>query len=92
MLSVDKPEIACALIVIQLLGLSSAWLARICEAAAYRQLVQSVFLGCLVLVAASTMVALGLGPCGWVASGATLSLMVLTVTCDFSRNSRAEAW
>jgi hypothetical protein len=42
-----------------------------------------LFLGCLALVGAGTMIALAIGPGTCVASGATMAVMVLTATWDF---------
>jgi hypothetical protein len=41
---------------------------------------------------AAAAVSLGLGPGCWLLSSITLSLMILTVTCDFHRSGRNTAW
>jgi len=47
-----------------------------------------VFCGLLVLVAGATVAATAMGPGCWLASGGTLSVMVLTVTWDFGTSRR----
>lgn len=72
----------------QLLGVSSAWLARLSEGRRHQVLCQWMFFGVLPLVGVANMVALAVGPGYWLACSATLAFMVLTVTCDF-RGSRS---
>ncbi len=76
----------------QSLGLASAWIARVSEGSRYQSVGQSLFLACLTLVAAACIGSFTLGPGHWLACGATLSLMVLTVTCDFRRCGQTAAW
>ena len=40
----------------------------------------------------AALVSLGFGPGRWLVSSVTLSLMILTVTCDFSRSRQDTAW
>jgi hypothetical protein len=81
-----------AVAAIQVLGLLLAWMARLSEGSRRQTLCQRLFFAALVLVGLGTIVLLGMGPGYWLVSGTTLSLMVLTVTCDFSRSPRAGAW
>lgn len=81
--------VLCSLGAIQVLGLVSAAAARLSEGSRCQRLSQRVFLGWLGVVGGSTILSLGLWPPCWLASGATFSVMVLTVTCDFGRSCRA---
>jgi hypothetical protein len=74
---------------IQVLGLASAWLARVGERSACRRWYQGLFCGFLVLVSIGAFFAMQVGPGASITSGATLAIMVLAATCDFS--SRGEA-
>ncbi len=77
------------LLAVQLLGLFSAWIARLSEGSSRQAISQRFFLGFLVLVGAATLVAFGLGPGYWLSSGAVLSVMVLAATCDFERSHQS---
>ena len=76
------------LLAVQLLGLFSAWIARLSEGSSHQAISQRFFLGFLVLVGAATLVALGQGPGYWLSSGVALSVMVLVATCDFNRSQQ----
>ncbi len=76
---------------VELLGLTSAWAARLSEGSLHQTCCQRLFLGCLTLVGGATIVSFGLGPSCWLTSGVTLAVMVLTVICDFGRCSVAVA-
>ncbi len=76
----------------QLLGVSSAWLARLSEGRRHQVLCQWMFFGVLPLVGVANMVALAVGPGYWLACSATLAFMVLTVTCDFRGSRAAATW
>ncbi len=71
--------------VVDLLGVTSAWAARLSEGSRRQTFCQCLFFLCLALVGAAGLVAFGLGPGCWLASAATLGIMVLTAICDFSR-------
>ena len=73
------------LAIIQTAGLLSACLARLGEGSTRQAGCQWLFFGCLSLVGLATMVALAVGPGACLASGTTLTVMVLTATWDFSR-------
>ena len=68
---------------IQAAGLISAWLARLSEGSRSQAPCQCLFLAFLGLVGAATMLSAALGPRYWLASGATLSVMVLGAIWDF---------
>ena len=80
------------LITVQLLGLFSAWIARLSEGSSRQAVAQRFFLGSLALVGTGTLLSLGLGPSYWLSSGVVLSLMVLATTCDFKPSREAAAW
>ena len=76
---------------IQLLGLVSAGVTRVSEGSRCQTSSQQVFLGFLGTVGLATVASIALWPGCWLASGATLAVMVLTVTCDFGRSRRVAA-
>jgi len=77
---------------LQVLGLLTAWMARVSEGSRWQSLFQHVFLGGLILMGGASVVSLDLGSGCWLTCGTTLSLMVLMATCDFRRCQRATAW
>ena len=76
---------------IQIAGLASAWLARLSEGSRSQASCQCVFLAFLGLVGLVTMASVTLGPRYWLASGATLSAMILGAIWDFRAHVRAES-
>jgi hypothetical protein len=77
---------------VQVLGLMSAVVARLGEGSDWQPATQHLFIVCLALVGVETMLALALGPVGyWLPSAATLSVMVIAATCDFSRTQGADS-
>jgi hypothetical protein len=92
MKGIDPSTVLCLFIAAQLLGVSSAWLARLSEGKRHEVLSQWTFFGVLPLVGVVTMVALAVGPGYWLASSTTLAFMVLTVTCDFRGSRGAATW
>lgn len=82
--------IRCLVVAAQALGLSSAWLARRSEGSAWQSHFQQLFVLSMVLVGVGTIAAMGLGPCSWLASGTTFSVMVVAATCDFRQPTEAE--
>lgn len=68
---------------VQLVGLSSAWLARMAEGSVRQTASQMFFLVCLAIVGMTTVVTVQFEIAGWFFSATTLALMVLAVTCDF---------
>jgi len=83
-------EIRCLILVAQALGLGSAWLARRSEGSPWQSRFQRLFVFSLFFMGVVTILAMGLGPCGWLTSGTTFSLMVLAATCDFRDQSQPE--
>lgn len=81
-----------ALVAIQILGIISAGVARLSEGSRRQTCCQRFFFALLLLVGLATVVAVTLGPACWLISSSTLSLMVLTVTCDFRRPDESGAW
>lgn len=79
-----------ALTVIQLAGLMSAWLARLSEGSRGQASCQWLFFGCLVLVGLTAMVSVTLGPRYWLASGATLGIMIVGAIWDFRAHAPAD--
>ena len=77
---------------IQVIGLTSAWVARLSAGSRSQTSCQCLFLACLPLVGGTAAVSLGQGPSCWLISSITLSLMILTVTCDFSRPQQGTVW
>ncbi len=79
------PEsVAWCLAVLQVLGLASAWLARVGERSDSHRWYQRVFFGFLLLISVATLGALQIGPGAGIGSAATLAVMVLAATWDFS--------
>lgn len=87
----ESPALLCCLGAVQVLGLLSAALARLGEGSRRQVVCQRLFLACLGLVGLGTIVSLGMPSGWWVASGSTLSLMVVTATWDCGRTRPAEA-
>jgi hypothetical protein len=75
---------------IQITGLASAWLARLSEGSPREAICQGLFVGCLAVVGALTMIFVALGIHHWLASGATLAVMLLAAIWDFKAHARVE--
>ena len=73
------------LVVILVLGLVSAWAARVGRGPWW----QWLLFGSMALVGGSTILALFLGPGMWLVSAGTLATMILVTTCDLSGSKRA---
>ena len=73
----------------QLLGIASACLTRLTEGSVCQAVCQKAFVALLALVGVGTMMSITIGPGQWLLSGATLSVMILTVVWDFSGSRRA---
>jgi hypothetical protein len=80
------------LIAVEVVGLGSAWAARLSLGSPRQARCHWVFLGCLAMVTGASFVALGMGPACWLTSGVTIAGMILTVTCDFSRSRPGTVW
>jgi hypothetical protein len=85
MTTFNPPLLVWLFVVLQVLGLASGWWARLCVGSALQSLSQSLFFVALTAVGTLTMIALLMGPGACIISGATLSVMVLIATWDFSQ-------
>ncbi|HWC91289.1 MAG TPA: hypothetical protein VG433_16585, partial [Pirellulales bacterium] len=74
---------------IQAVGLLSAWLARFTEGSHNQHWYQWLFFLCLLVLGLATIAALLSSPAACVVTGATLSVMVLAATWDFSAGKSA---
>jgi len=88
----DSPTVLWLLVAAQLIGVASAWAARLCEGSAHQTVSHCTFYGVLPLMGAATVVAFVVGPGCWLACSATLAFMVLTVTCDFRGGRESAMW
>lgn len=79
------------LVGIQAMGLISAIMARVGEGSPRQTASHACFFACLAIVGAATVMALAVGPGCWITSATTLAVMVLIVTCDFSRGRQIVA-
>ena len=77
------------LVAVQLLGLLSAWIARLSEGSSRQTAAQRLFFVSLALVGVATLVSLGLGPGAWLSSAIVLSVMVVGAVCDFKPSEDA---
>jgi cation transport ATPase len=75
----------CVISSVQVCGLVSAALARITEGRRWQEVFQRMFIALLVIMAFTTVLNVWNAPQQWMRSATTLALMVVTVTCDFSR-------
>jgi hypothetical protein len=73
--------------IIQIVGLASAWLARLSEGSPRQASCQRIFFACLGLIGLATMLSVTLGPRYWITTCTTLAVMVVGTIWDF----RAEA-
>jgi len=80
------------LLAIQALGFLSALAARRSDGATGRTACQWLFIACLGLVGLSTAVLVSMASGWWLASGTTLSVMVLTTTYDCGVHSHLREW
>jgi hypothetical protein len=71
---------------VEVLGLASACGVRLSAGSRRQGSCQCLFLGCLALMGGAALVSPAFGPRCWLISSVTLALMILTVTCDFSRS------
>jgi len=88
----EAPVIGWLFVAIEVAGLISAWVARLSAGSRRQTPCQCLFLGCLAIMGGAVFVSLGFGPGCWLISSVTLALMILTVTCDFSRSRQDAAW
>lgn len=76
------------LLTVQIVGLMSAWLARLAEGSAQQTICQCLFLVCLAVVGVTTVTSYAAQQGGWFLCGTTLSVMVLVATWDLSGSAR----
>jgi hypothetical protein len=76
---------------VQILGLLSAWIARLSEGSRRQVLCQRLFMACLLLVGLAAVAVPQTGSGCWMVASATLPLMVLMATYDFGRSADSEA-
>lgn len=88
----DSPNVLWVFIAVQLFGLASAWTARLSEGSTCQSVSQCIFFVALPAIAAITAFALDLGPGFWLISATTMTVMILTVTCDFRASREAATW
>ena len=88
----EAPAICWLFGAVQVIGLTSAWMARLSAGSRRQTCCYCLFLACLPLVGGTAAFSVGLGPRCWLVSSITLSVMVLTVICDFSRSQQGTAW
>jgi hypothetical protein len=86
---IDSSTALWLLVAAQLLGISSAWTARLSEGSSFQAATQCVFFTTLLLMGVASMVALAVGPGIWLACSTSLAVMVLMVTCDFGKSREA---
>lgn len=79
------------LALIQIVGLASAWLARMSEGSRSQVSCHRVFFCCLAMMGLTTMIALAVTPKYWLTSGTTLSLMVISAVWDFRPATNARS-
>ncbi len=68
---------------VQVIGLLSAWLARLSEGSCNQVWCQRLFVACLAIMGMTTMAFVAVGTRQWLASGTTMSVMVLAAVWDF---------
>ena len=85
----DSTALVWAFALLQVLGILTAWFARVTEGSCMQAFCQRVFLLTLLVIGIATMWAWGAGGGYWLLSSATLGLMTLAAVCDFEHNNRA---
>ena len=85
-MSLGGPCLFAILVVVQVLGLASVVLARLTENSAFQALCQRLFVACLLVVGAMTVLAFQSGSGGWFSCAATLPVMALGATLDMKRS------
>ncbi len=69
------------------IGLLSVWAARRAEGSIAERFCRYFMMGSMVLVGATSIVALRIHSASWIGCGFTLSVMVVVATSDFRRSS-----
>jgi len=78
------------MIAIMILGLLSAWIARLSEGSRGQAVCQGLFMACLVLVGLAAVAVPQIGSGCWLLASATLPVMVLMATYDSGRCADTE--
>ena len=86
-----QPVFAWLFATIQIVGLTSAWIARTGAGSKRHAACQWLFFGCLALVAAAAVLSIPLASGTWIISGVTLSLMIVGTTFDAGLQQRGRA-
>lgn len=74
---------------VQLLGMTSALVARLSAGSVYEALFQRFFFLGFFLMGLATMINVATRPGMWLMSAVTLSLSLLVVVCDFRQSERS---
>ena len=88
----DSPAALWLLVAIQFVGVLSACAARLSEGSSRQSAIQCLFFGTLALMGVATVTAFAVGPGWWLACSASLTVMILTVTCDFRSGRESATW
>jgi hypothetical protein len=78
-------------VAVQVTGLISAWLARMTAGGRSQRSCQWLFLSCLALVGATSVVSMGISAASWLFSAFTLALMVIAAVWDVGRQAETES-
>jgi len=79
------------LLIISLVGIASAWAARLSIGTQMQTACQRLFFASMALVGATTLCGLWMGPGVFMATGTSLAVMSLVAVCDFSAADRFQA-
>lgn len=90
MIGSEAPDVVYLLAALHVIGLLSAWMVRVSEGSSRQIPCQCLFLAWLCLAGTVAMVCAGLGPGYWLASGTSVSLMVVCATCEFRKPAQPE--
>ncbi len=88
----DSPTALWILVVAQIVGVLTAFVARFSEGSPRQAISQNVFFAVLLLMGAAALLAMAVGPGCWLGCATTLAVMILTVTCDFRRGRQSATW
>jgi len=79
------------MLTVQIVGLVSAWLARLAEGTARQTICQFFFFASLAIVGVTTVTSCATQRGGWFLCGTTLAVMVLVATWDLGASVRHKA-
>jgi hypothetical protein len=80
---IESSSVVWLLTSVQVIGLISAWLARVSEGSSRQTVSHGFFLVCLGVVGFATAAGLTIGPGCWLTAATTLATMILIAICDF---------